>query len=192
MSAAVTEPAEKKELRLGQQVRVSWVRDLDQALNQADAVLVAKVEKVPTRDLNQLRQQLGPLSSSFHMVKNSLCRISFRNQGWEGLDAFLTGTCAVTPIRGDAAAAAKLLVQFSKSHEGFVLQGGRIGKDLLKTQELKTLAQLPSRQVLLGQVAAMAQSPIRNFAVVLQAPLRALALAFSAVARKKGQGQETS
>ena len=188
-NAAVTE---EKELRLGQQVRATWVRGLDQALGSIEAVVVAKVEKVPTRDLNKLRQLLEPIEGSFHLVKNSLCRIAFRNQGWDGLDSLLEGTCAITPLRGDVAAACKVLVQFSKDHEGFTLRGGRVGKDLLQAKELTALAHLPARPVLLGQLAAVAQSPMRNLAVVLQAPIRALALVFSAVAPQKGEGKESS
>lgn len=192
MSTAAAAEVSEKKLRLGRQVRVGWVRELDQALTEVGAVLVAKVEKVPTRDLNQLRRLLAPAESSFHMVKNSLCRIAFRNRGWDGLDLFLEGTCAIAPVRGDAAEVCKVLVQFSKDHEGFVLRGGRIGKDLLQAEELKVLAHLPPRQVLLGQVAAVFQAPIRSLVVALQAPIRSLALAWSAVIRKKGDEQKPS
>lgn len=192
MNAVAVAEAPEKEMRLGQQVRVAWVRELDQALDAVGAVVVIKVGTVPTRDLNQLRQLLEPMQGSFHMVKNSLCRVAFRNRGWEGLDPLLEGGCAIIPLRGDVAAACKVLVQFSKGHEGFVLRGGRVGEELLQAQELLVLAHLPSRQVLLGQVAAVMISPIRNLAVVLQAPIRSLALVFSAVARKKGEEQKPS
>ena len=176
---------EPKKLRLGQEIRASWVKDLGISLKDADAVVVAKVEKVETRALNQLRDQLEPIESSFHIVKNSLCRVAFRSRGWEGLDGMLEGTCGITPVRGDLAAACKLLVQFAKDHEGFVLRGGRMGSELLQAQDLSALARLPSRQVLLGQMASVLQSPIRNLAVVMQAPIRALALALKAAAQKK-------
>lgn len=184
MSAAtVTE--EKKPLRLGQEVRGSWVRDLEGVLGGVEGVVVTQVGKVPTRDLNQLRQQLEPMQGTFHIVKNSLCRIAFRNRGWEGLDEMLAGTCGITPVRGDIAAACKLLVQFAKDHEGFVLRGGRMGAERLEPKDLSALARLPSRQVLLGQVASVLQAPIRNLATVLQAPIRNLALVLKGVAQKK-------
>lgn len=180
--AALTE---EKPLRLGQEVRSSWVRDLDTLLGDVGTILVARIDRVPTRDLNQLRNALETMSGSFHVVKNSLCRKVFKKQGWEGIGAFLQGTCGISPIQGDVAAVCKLLVQFSKDHEGFVLQGGRVGKDLLQAKDLVVLAKLPSRQVLLGQLAAVAISPVRSLAVVLQAPLRNLALLLKAVGEKK-------
>ncbi len=181
MSAAVAEAA-KKPQRLGQKVRAAWVRDLNNSLSKVENVVVVKLEKVPTRDLNRLRQSLN---GSLYMVKNSLCRIAFREKGWADLEKSLEGTCAVSPIEGDVAAAAKLLVQFAKDHEGFVLQGGMLTGQAMDAKELKSLAALPSRQVLLSQLAGILQSPLRSLAFVANAPIRGLAIALSAVAKKK-------
>jgi len=178
VSAAVA----KKAQRLGQKVRVAWVRDLSDFLSKVETVVVAKVEKVPTRDLNRLRQSLN---GSFHVVKNSLCRVAFRNRGWADLEKSLEGTCAVSPIEGDPVAAAKLLVQFAKEHEGFVLQGGMLTGQAMDARELKSLAALPSRQVLLSQLAGVMQAPLRGLAFVMNAPIRGLAIALAAVAKKK-------
>ncbi len=180
--SAVAEAKQEKPPRLGQQVRASWVRDLSQALSQVDTVVVAKMGRVPTRDLNQLRRSLN---GSFYVVKNSLCRIAFREKGWTDLEKVLEGTCAISPVEGDVAAVAKLLVQFAKDHEGFALQGGVLTGQMMGAKELKSLAALPSRQVLLSQLAGIAQAPMRGLAVVLSAPIRALAVVLAAVAKNK-------
>ncbi len=179
--SAVAEAASKPQ-RLGQKVRVAWVRDLNNSLSKVESVVVAKVEKVSTRDLNRLRQSLN---GSFHIVKNSLCRIAFREKGWADLEKSLEGTCAVSPIAGDVAVAAKLLVQFAKEHEGFVLQGGVLTGQPMDAKELKSLAALPSRQALLSQLAGVMQAPLRGLAFVMNAPIRGLAIALAAVAKKK-------
>ena len=181
MSAAVAEAA-KKPQRLGQKVRAAWVRDLNNSLSKVENVVVVKLEKVPTRDLNRLRQSLN---GSLYMVKNSLCRIAIREKGWADLEKSLEGTCAVSPIEGDVAAAANLLVQFATEHEGIVLQGGLLTGQAMDAKELKSLAALPSRQVLLSQLAGILQSPLRSLAFVANAPIRGLAIALSAVAKKK-------
>ena len=185
MKTAVPE----KPRRLGQQVRTAWVRDLNNSLSHVDAVVVAKVEKVPARDLNQLRQSLN---GSLYVVKNSLCRIAFREKGWTDLGKVLEGTCAISPIEGDVAAVAKMMVQFQKDHEGFMLQGGILTGQTLGAKELKSLAALPSRQVLLSQLAGILQSPIRSLAFVMNGPVRSLAIALSAVAKKKEKQEKPS
>ena len=182
MSAVAEAPKAKKPQRLGQKVRTAWVRDLSNSLSKVDSVVVAKVEKVPTRDLNKLRQSLN---GSFYVVKNSLCRIAFQEKGWADLGKSLEGTCAVSPIEGDVAAAAKLLVQFAKDHEGFTLKGGVLTGQTMDAKEFKALAALPSRQVLLSQLAGVLQMPLRNLAFVAGAPIRGLAIALAAVAKKK-------
>ena len=179
MSAAAVQ---EKKVGLGRQVQTSWIRDLNHTLSEVEGVVVAKLDQVPTRDLNQLRHSLG---GSFYVVKNSLCRIAFREKGWADLEKVLEGTCAISPIRGDVVALAKLLVQFQKDHQGFVLQGGVLTGQTLGAKELKTLAALPSRQVLLSQLAGVVQSPLRSLAFLLSAPIRGLAIALAAVAQKK-------
>ena len=186
MTQAVATPAAGKP-RLGRQVRSAWMRDLNVALAETGSVVIAKADRVPTRELNHLRQKLQPMDGSVLVVKNSLCRLTFRNLGWADLEKMVEGTCVVSSIRGDAAAACKLLVQFSKDHEGFHLQGGWLTGQVLKAAELKSIAQLPSRQVLIGQLAGVLVSPMRNLAFLMQAPIRSLALALGAVAKKKGE-----
>ena len=180
MSAAAV--VEEKKIGLGRQVRTAWMRDLNHTLGDVDGVVVAKLDHVPTRDLNKLRHSLD---GSLYIVKNSLCRIAFREKGWADLEKALEGTCAISPVRGDLAALAKLLVQFQKDHDGFVLQGGFLTGQMLGAKELKTLAALPSKPVLLSQLAGLLQSPMRNLAFLMNAPIRGLAIALAAVAKNK-------
>ena len=174
-------------VRLGQQVRTNWVHDLGKQLSTVDSVVVAQVQKVPTRDLNQLRQQLESQEGSFNVVKNALCRLAFKKKGWTNLEELLQGTCGITPIRGDAVAAAKLLVEFAKGHEGFVLKGGMMGGAVLTAKDLSALAKLPTRQVLLSQLAGVMQMPLQNLAMLLSSPIRQFALTLAALAQKRGK-----
>ena len=182
---SATETKKEEPLRLGQQVRVGLVRDLKQALSEVEVVFVAKVDRVPARELNQLRNSLKSLESDFMVVKNTLCRLTFRERGWLPLEKKLEGTCGVSPIRGDAALACKLLTAFSKDHEGFVLQGGIFNGQFLESKDVVALGKLPARPVLLSQLAGVMQMPIRNLAFLLQGPLRSLALALGAVRQNK-------
>lgn len=174
-----------KPLRLGQQVRVGLVRDLKEALVHSEVVFVARVDRVPTRELNQLRTSLKSLESDFMVVKNTLCRLTFRERGWLPLEEKLAGTCGVSPVRGDVAQTCKLLTTFSKDHEGFVLQGGILNGIFLESKDVVALGKLPPRPVLLSQLAGVVQMPIRNLAFLLQGPLRSLASVLGAARRKK-------
>ncbi len=182
--SAQTSLGEKK-IRLGSRVRSALYRDIQKAVDGVQAVVVTKCDKVPTRALNELRYSLRGIDSNFLVVKNSLTKIVFRENGWTDLDKAFEGTCGIAPVRGDMASACKLLVTFQKDHEGFLVQAGVLQGKYLRKQDLDVLAKLPSRQVLLSQLAGVLQSPVRNLAIVLQAPIRQLALILAAVKQKR-------
>ncbi len=175
----------QKKIRLGQRVRSKILIDLKKNLSSVEAVVVSRIDRVPTFELNQLRQSLGSLEVSFFIVKNSLCRIAFRELGWESLEKSIEGTCAISPIRGEISTSCKLLGTFSKEHEGFLIQGGLVSGQILSGKELVEIGKLPSRDQLLSQLAGIAQSPLRRFAFVVQAPLRSMVLILEAVKQKK-------
>ncbi|MBI3332516.1 MAG: 50S ribosomal protein L10 [Candidatus Omnitrophica bacterium] len=173
--------------RLGRQVRAGLIRDLQSSLSGTDAVVVVRIDRVATRELNRLRQSLQGLESNLLITKNSLSRRVFQGIGWAGLEKGLEGTCGIGAIRGDVAAACRLLALFSKEHEGFALRGGILKGQLLQAEELALLARLPGREVLLSWLAGVAQSPLRNLAFLFQGPIRSLMLALAAVKQKKGE-----
>ena len=172
-------------LRLGKRVRAGWVRDLKGSLSGIEVLLVARLDRIPARDMNHLRDSLKALQGDFLVVKNSLCRLAFRELGWAPLEKKLEGTCGVSPIRGELGAACKLLTTFSKDHEGFLLQGGILKGQLLESKDVLVLGKLPSREVLLAQLAGVVQSSLRNLAFLLQGPIRSLALTLGALRQKR-------
>ena len=171
--------------RLGRQVRIGVVRDLKKVLEHADGIILAKVEKVQTREVNQLRQALQGRQGNLLVVKNRLGRLALRDLGWGDMERSFEGTCGISPLRGDPTLICKLLNNFSKDHEGFILRGGIFKGQMLQPQDLFTLARLPSREVLLSRLAGMALSPIRTMAFLLTGPVQALALGLEGVKRKK-------
>lgn len=184
--AAKASPPTGNGVPLGRQIREGWVRELRGNLSGAGTLLVTRLVQIPTRDLNQLRHALQSLDGSFYVVKNSLCRLTFRELGLGELERMLEGTCGVSPIRGDAASACKLLVQFSKDHEGFALQGGWMAGQVLGLQDLNSLASLPSREVLLGQVVWGVRAPLAGLVGSLQGVVQKLVGVVHSIVKKKG------
>lgn len=183
--AALEEAPSIEEIRVGRQVRESLVRDLKRSLEGAQAMVVARVGGLPAGELNRLRQSLGAYEGSFHIVKNSLCRVAFHQMGREGLESMLEGTCGVGSLRGDIAAACKFLVQFSKDHEGLVLRGGWMSGELLRAQDLASLAKLPPRPVLIAQALGGMKAPLTGLVGTLHGMVRQLVGVIHAVLGKK-------
>ena len=177
------EPQKPHEVRqrLGLQRRAGLVQQLKEAFSGVEMVVVARLDRVPAGELNKLRHSLQGLQSTILMVKNSLCRLAFREIGWTPLEDTLRGTCGVSPVRGEIGTVCRLLSDFSKKHEGFILAGGIFNGQRLSTQELLGVARLPGRGVLLSQLAGICQSPLRRLATVLQGPLYSLVICLLAV-----------
>ena len=177
--------AAEKKVTFGRQVKLSLARDLQKSLSDVDTLVVARMDKVTTRDLNKLRGSLKGMDSNFIVVKNTLGRITFREKGWTGLEGVFEGTCGISPVKGDLSAVCKLLSTFSKDHEGFTLRGGVLNGQVLDPKDLVSIGKLPSREVLLAQLAGIVQYPIRSLAFLLQAQIRAVAVVLDQVRQKK-------
>ncbi len=170
---------------LGRALKEKWVDELKRSLKGTDTVVLTKFDRISAKDVNVLRQKLQGVEASLYMVKNRLCQLVFRDLGWKDLESMLEGTCGISSVRGDAAAVAKLLVDFSKEHEGFVLQGGLLGGEILKTPELVSLAKLPSRDTLLTQVLGGIQAPLTGLVGTLQGVQRTLVGVIHAILKKQ-------
>ncbi len=172
--------------RLGRKVRSGLVRDLKGSLQGVDTLVVARIARTPSGELNQLRLALKGIQANLVLTKNSLSRLAFRDLGLSALEEHLQGTCGISPVRGDVVAAARLLTNFAKDHGGFVLAGGLFKGKRLTAQDLTTLARLPSREILLSQAFAGMKSPIAGLVGVLTGVERKLIGILHAISEKKG------
>ena len=95
----------------------------------------------------------------------------------------------ITFIKGDASGVAKALRDHAKENPLLVLKGGVIGGKTVSAADVKALADLPSREVLLAQIAGMLQAPLNKTANLLQAPMRKAAYGLKALIESKGENE---
>src|SRR5690606_5255393 len=106
----------------------------------------------------ELRAEIRNSGTEYKLYKITLVRLAAKEAGYE-LDEVLAGPVAVAFAKNDAAAAAKTLKTFSDSNDALVLKGGVLGASVMSDEDIKALAKLPSREVLLAQIAGTIQSP---------------------------------
>jgi large subunit ribosomal protein L10 len=165
--------------------REEAVATLTQDFEDVKGLVVAEYAGVKTPELNELRDKLRPLKSQCRIVKNTLTRIALKNRGMDAFGEFFTGSSALVIQKGDAAAATKVVVDFAKAHENLKVRAGYIDGRIYKAQELKSLASLPPKPVLIAQLAGTLQAPLARLQGVLSASVRGLAQALDQVAKKK-------
>jgi large subunit ribosomal protein L10 len=166
--------------------KVAVVTEVRERLEGADAALLTEYRGLDVKALADLRRQLRPAGGEYKVYKNTLVRFAARDMGAEPLEALITGPTAITFVKGDAAAVAKTLRDYARIHPNLVVKGGLLGGKVLTVADVQALAELPSRDVLLAQLAGAFQAPLVKLAGLLQALPRNFAYGLQALIDQGG------
>jgi large subunit ribosomal protein L10 len=165
--------------------KVAVVDEITSKLTGAHAVFITEYRGMSVGQLATLRNALRSTESEHKVYKNTLARFAARNAGLEELEAFLVGPTAITFVQGDIAGAAKALRDTAKGNPLLVLKGGSIGSSMLSADDIRALADLPSREELLAKFAGGLQAPLVKTAGLLQALPRNFAYGLSALIEQR-------
>jgi large subunit ribosomal protein L10 len=160
------------------------VDDYKAKLKGSKAVYIIEPTAVTPNEASELKKKLFDLDSTFNNVKNSLFKIAMEEEGMEsGLE--ITGKNAVIFAGEKISEAAKALKEFIKDTEKIVIKGGFLNGEEIKKEQIEALADLPSREQLLGQVVGTMNAPISGFVNVLAGNVRGIVNVLNAIKEKK-------
>ena len=151
---------------------IETVKQLEEKFKNTPNLLLTTYQGLTTPQLNELRAKLKPLNSAYSVVKNTVTAIALKNIGLEEFAKHFTGPTALAFQKGDPAALSKAVVDFAKTNDKLKIVAGYLDGKLLTDKQIKILASLPSREVLLSMIAMVLNSPIQKLAVVLNAPMQ--------------------
>ncbi|HSK37658.1 MAG TPA: 50S ribosomal protein L10, partial [Actinomycetota bacterium] len=137
--------------------------------------LLTEYRGLKVAELGELRASLRGSSTEYRVLKNTLTSIAVREAGYEDLVALLQGPTAVAFVHGDPVQAAKDLAEFARTHPALVVKGGVMDGRVLDAAEVRQLATLESREVLLARMAGLLQASAQRTVNLLAAPLRQVA-----------------
>ncbi len=166
--------------------KVAVVAEVRERLSASGATILTEYRGLKVSELAQLRRSVREAGGDYRIYKNTLVRFAARDLGITDLEAMLTGPTAITFVDGDAAAAAKALRDFSRTNPLLVVKGGLLGTKVVDAAAAKALADLPSRDVLLSQIAGLLQAPLQQMANLLEAVPRSFAYGLMALIEKQG------
>ena len=132
--------------------KVSTVAELTAGFRDANAAVLTEYRGLTVAELSELRRALGE-QASYTVVKNTLTKIAAREAGVGELESLLEGPSAVAFVRGDAVEAAKGLRDFSRANPVLVIKGGVLDGKSINADEIRRIADLESREVLLAKLA---------------------------------------
>jgi large subunit ribosomal protein L10 len=162
------------------------VAELTESFSSSTAAVLTEYRGLTVKQLKELRRALGA-DTTYAVVKNTLTTIAARNAGLAGLDELLAGPTAVAFVKGDPVSAAKGLRDFAKANPALVVKGGVMDGKALTADEIKKLADLESREVLLAKLAGAMKASLTQAVYLFAAPLSQAARALGALEAKAQQ-----
>ena len=132
-------------------------------------MLLLTIVVLTLAQVTELRKQLREAGIDFKVYKNSMSRRAAEAAGLEGLNEHLTGPNAIAFSNEDVVAPAKILNDFAKKNDKLEIKAGVIEGVVASAEDVKALAELPSREGLLSMLLSVLQAPMRNFALVTKA-----------------------
>jgi large subunit ribosomal protein L10 len=154
---------------------VAEVEAIKERLEGAVAALLTEYRGLKVKDLGELRASLRGSATEYKVLKNTLTSIAAREVGYGELVSLLEGPTAIAFVHGDPVQAAKDLAEFARTHPALVVKGGVLDGKVLDADEVRRLATLESRDVLLARLAGMFQGSLQQTVNLLAAPLRQVA-----------------
>jgi large subunit ribosomal protein L10 len=154
--------------------KTAHVAELVESFQESAGAVLTEYRGLTVKQLQNLRRALGE-NASYAVVKNTLTQIAASQAGIDGFDTLLTGPTAIAFINGDVVEAAKGLRDFAKANPALVIKGGILDGNLLDAKEIARLADLESREVLLGRLAGGMLASLSQAVYLLNAPLAQVA-----------------
>jgi large subunit ribosomal protein L10 len=149
-------------LSLNLEQKQAVVAEVSAQLSKAQAVVLAEYRSVPVKDMTELRRKARGSGVYLRVLKNTLARRAVADTPFKGLTDKMVGPLAYG-ISADPVAVAKVLQEFAKEHEKFVIRAGAMPNVMMSAREVADLARMPSRQELLATLVATMQAPIAKF-----------------------------
>ena len=166
--------------------KAAAVAEIVDQFNESAGAVLTEYRGLTVKQLQELRRSLGE-NANYAVVKNTLAKIAATEVGIEGFDDLLTGPTAIAFINGDVVEAAKGLRDFAKANPALVIKGGYLDGKTMNPSEIAKLADLESREVLLGKIAGGMLASLSQAVYLLNAPLAQTARLAGALQQKLEQ-----
>lgn len=169
--------------------KVDAVERLRQSIAAQKGAVIAENLGLTVAEVTNLRKTLREADVEFRVVKNTLIRLAAKDTGFEKLSDAFVGPTAVGFARTDPVALAKAMKEFAAGNPKFRLKAGYLDGKVLSGKEIEALADLPSREILLGKLVGALASPLRRLVQAMSDPPRKLVYALHSIHEKQSDQQ---
>lgn len=166
--------------------KIQKVEEIYQKMKEANALIFTEFKGLTVADLTDLRNKIRPLQAEYRVVKNTLAlRAIQKIYPNKDLEKFFVGPTAITYCYDDPFSVLKALVDYAKDHELLKFKGGVVDGEFYSAEEIKELAKLPPKEVILSQLVGGIATPLSSLVWSLKWPVNKLVWTLDAIAKEK-------
>ena len=165
--------------------KAAEVSELTQEIGKANNAFLIDFKGITVPQVTELRKQVRETKSGYVVVKNTLALIALKDSPIVAMREQFNGPTAIAFNAADAVALAKALTKFAKDVPAVRFKGAMLNGQVVPTEQIQTIATLPSREELVSKLLFVLQSPIRGLATVLQANIRNLAVVLGQIEKQR-------
>jgi large subunit ribosomal protein L10 len=166
------------------QYKIDEVNNLVSNLKDRGNIILTNYSGTKVKDLSILRRQLREKNAEYKVVKNNLFKRALADARYEGLDEHLKGPIGVAFVGEEVGEVAKILKEFGEAQESFSYSAAVFENVVYGAEQVKTIADLPSKDVLLAQTMSLVNGPATGIAMGMNQIMASLARAINAVAEQ--------
>jgi len=167
--------------------KVAKVEEIKERFLDHQVIFLTDFTGMSVEEISALRQSLREKGAEYRVLKNTLTKLAVKDTDYEALGELLVGPVAAAFVSGDPMVVAKELVNYSREHPNFKVKGGYMEGKVFDASAVRSIATLPSRELLLARLVGSLKSPMSRLHGVLSGPYRRLVYALQAVADSKSE-----
>ncbi len=161
------------------------VQELKEKLEKSRVLILTNYRGLKVDEINELRNQLQENGIEYKVVKNTLTRIATTEAGKDELNSYLEGPVAIAFSEDDPVVPSKVLTNYAKKNNNLEIKGGMLAGNIIDVANIRAIAELPPRDVLLGKVVGGMQAPVYGMAYAMQGLLLKTVYALKAISQQK-------
>jgi large subunit ribosomal protein L10 len=175
--------------KYGKKVKELMIKEMKDAFSKNAGFVFSNFENIKATEMDALRRKLKLSDSKYFVVNNRIGKIALKEAKLDELIGLLeeNKTVGIGIIKDDPVKVAKIMVDFAKTNKGFEVAKGYLEGQMLTSEKIKELSQLPGREQLIAMVLSAMNGPITGFVGVLSGVMRSVCYALNALKEKKEQ-----
>ena len=150
-------------------VKAKLIEEIKEELKGSDAVWVVDYRGLSVKQAEDLRRKIRAEGASYKIYKNTFTARALNELEMPSMDSILEGPSGFVFVNGDPVATAKVLKQYAKENKELSIKGGLLEGQILDDKQVVAMADMPSREELIGQIVGLLSSPLQEVVATLDA-----------------------